>query len=111
MLVYLAAPYSRFPDKARLMRALMEFAGEYMIQHPGVHLVSPLFNHYALELVPALGTDYPFWSEYSRDLLSRCDELLVLRIRGWEQSTGVQDEMKHASDLGIPIELHTIEIY
>lgn len=102
-LVYLAAPYSRIEDKERFMSAFMAWSGQYMLDNPGTHLVSPLFNHYSLDKVPGLAGDYAFWGDYSRNLLVRCDELWVLMAPGWEESTGVGDEIDSANKFGLPV--------
>jgi hypothetical protein len=104
MLVYLAAPYSNAEDKDALMRQIMKTSGEYMMTRPGEHVVSPLFNHYSLSLVEGMGGDYAFWKNYSRDLLRHCDKVIVLMLKGWRDSTGVNDEIELADMLNIPME-------
>lgn len=106
MLVYLSAPYSEIEDKARLMQLVMRVSGEYMVRNPGAHVVSPLFNHFSLPLVPELGSGYDFWKEYSMDLLRRCDRILLLKYPGWEYSTGVQDEL----EVGRRLNLFTVAV-
>jgi hypothetical protein len=103
MLYYLAAPYTRVDDREALMRDVMRFSGELMVKNPGHHVVSPLFNHYSLNHVPALGVDYNFWKSYSQDLLKRCDALIVLTYDGWLDSTGVTDEINFARSLGLVV--------
>ena len=102
-LVYMAGPYSGLGDKDVLMSKYMKISGMYMMENPGHHVVSPLFNHYSLHLVPGMGGDYNFWGDYSRNLLKRCDLMLVVMFHGWEESTGVQDEIKTARAAGVPI--------
>lgn len=103
-LVYLAGPYSKAEDKNKLMEQVMTVAGKYMIANPGSHVVSPLYMHYALPFTPEMGSDYNFFGDYSRNLLRRCDLLLVVMLDGWDESTGVADEIATAEKLGIPIE-------
>lgn len=103
MLVYISAPYTHIEDKVALMAALMKAAGSYMVANPGSHVVSPLYNHFALPLVPALGKDWAFWSSYSIDMLRRCDMLLVLQYDTWMMSTGVKEEIALANQLKLPI--------
>jgi|SRR6478736_5348109 len=98
-LIYLAGPYTQVPDKEMFMSSLMRFSGQFMLNNPGKHIVSPLFNHFSLGLVPGLAGDYAFWGAYSRNLLRRCDTLLVIMYLGWEESTGVQDEIRLATEL------------
>lgn len=105
MLVYLSAAYTQVPDKNILMQDVMRFAGEWMLVHPDHRVVSPLFLHYSLPWVPGLGADYNFWGDYSRELLSKCEMLVVFRAPGTniDESVGVQDEIRLARELGIRI--------
>jgi hypothetical protein len=112
MLVYLAAPYSKAENKEELMQELMQLISDANTQDceggecQEWHIVSPLFNHFVLKQVPdtEMGADYPFWKEYSRDLLRRCDRLIVYRYPGYAVSTGVADEINLAMELRIPID-------
>lgn len=104
MLVYLSAPYSAIENKAELMRIITHAAGAYMLANKGAHVVTPLYNHFLLGMFPEMGHDYEFWKSYSLDLLRRCDKLVVLKIPGWQKSTGVTDEIRIASELQLPIE-------
>jgi hypothetical protein len=104
ILVYMAGPYSRYPDKEKLMDAFMTTAGKWMLEHPGNHVVSPLYMHYSLKHVPGMSGDYNFFGDYSRNLLRRCDLVVVVMFPGWEESTGVRDEIATAEKCGIPVE-------
>lgn len=50
-----------------------------------------------------LPTDTDTWRTFSITLLKGCDELHVLKIEGWELSSGVQSEIDAAEKLGIII--------
>jgi hypothetical protein len=102
-LVYLAGPYSQYENKEVLMTAIMGISGMYMMKNPGEHVVSPLFNHYSIHLTPGMEGDYNFWGDYSINLLKRCDKVIVVMLPGWDQSTGVKDEIEKATASGIEI--------
>lgn len=104
MLAYLSAPYTAILNKDELMRIVKHAAGTYMLANKGVHVVTPLYNHFLLGMFPEMGQDYEFWKSYSLDLLRRCDKLVVLRIPGWQRSTGVCEEIRVANELQLPIE-------
>lgn len=105
MLYYLASPYSLIENKDQHMQDVMRFALCYMKDNPNVHVVSPLFYHYGLNLVPEVGSDYAFWKNFCLDLLRRCDGLIVHRDPDglWKMSTGLMDEMRIARELGLRI--------
>jgi len=108
MLVYFAAPYSSIVDKDSYMNAIMKCIGEYMLAHPGEHVVTPLVNHFALPHVPLLGTDWNFWKEFSLELISKCSKVVVLVVPG-VTSAGVTAEVAKATEWNIPIEYITYE--
>mmetsp|Transcript_29892 Transcript_29892/g.78819 ORF Transcript_29892/g.78819 Transcript_29892/m.78819 type:complete len:92 (-) Transcript_29892:26-301(-) len=82
VLVYLSGPYSKCADKEHVMNCIMRASGQYILT----------------------GSDYNFRGDYSRDLLQRCDQLLVLKYPGWDESTGVQDEIAFAREKKLPVE-------
>lgn len=98
---YLAAPYGH-PDKkvtqAR-MEAVYAMAAKLMIE--GEHVTTPLFMH---EVVTrhSLPGDFQFWREYCHDMLKCCDEMIILCLNGWEESEGVNDEIKFCIIHNIP---------
>ena len=44
--------------------------------------------------------EWSFWQPLAREYLRRCDELVVLRIEGWEESEGVRAEIEFVAALG-----------
>lgn len=50
-----------------------------------------------------LPTDTDTWRTFSETLLKGCDELHVLMLDGWKESSGVQSEIKAAEKLNIII--------
>jgi nucleoside 2-deoxyribosyltransferase len=101
-MIYLASPYShpdpavreqRFRDVCRTAAALLQ-AGQAVFS-PIAHS-HPLVEH-------GLPTDWAFWQRYDRELLARCDEVVVLMLDGWQESVGVQDEIRFAHELGKPV--------
>ncbi len=101
--VYLACPYTG--DKAEIERRMEKFCRMIAkLQKLGTFVVSPLFMHYVLPYDPSLGKDWQFWKSYSRELLSRCDELHILCLDGWEDSEGIRGEIEIAREFGKPIE-------
>jgi hypothetical protein len=49
------------------------------------------------------------WETFDKNLLERCDGLLVLMLDGWERSVGVQSEIDYARELNMPIGYVTYE--
>ena len=100
---YLGSPYTH-PDpfimEERYLRAMRVLAG---LLREKIWAYSPIVHCHELAKIGALPKDAAFWREYDFYMLSKCDELLVLRIEGWEQSQGLQAEIAEAFRLIIPV--------
>jgi hypothetical protein len=65
--------------------------------------ISPIAHSHVL-VEHGLPTDWAFWERFDKNLLQRCDDLLVLTLPGWQESVGVQAEIRIAKELGKPIQ-------
>jgi len=101
-LVYLASPYSHDLPSVREARFgyACEKAAELM--RDGVFVLSPIAHTHPIAL-NGLPKGWEFWEQYDRRLLAACDEVMVLRLAGWETSKGVQAEIKIALETGMPV--------
>jgi len=50
-----------------------------------------------------LPTTWDYWEAVDRRHLEVCDEVVVLTLPGWQESQGVQAELRIAAALGKPI--------
>ena len=109
-LVYLAVPYTH-PDPAVMeyrFKAVNLVAGILMKQ--GIHIFSPISHTHPIAVECDLPRGFDFWEQYDRAILQVCRKVIVLKLPGWEQSKGVQAEIKIAEELGIPVEyLETVD--
>ncbi|GIW80418.1 MAG: hypothetical protein KatS3mg105_2225 [Gemmatales bacterium] len=101
-MIYLASPYShddptvceqRYRDACRAVAGLL---------HQGLPAFSPIVHSHPL-VQYGLPADWSFWQRYDRELLARCDEVVVLMLEGWEKSVGVREEVRIARELGKPV--------
>lgn len=102
-LIYLASPYShpdpavregRFHEACKMAAVLMREG--YLVFSPIAHS-HPLAAGWGLPLV------FDYWEAFDRRMIAACDELHVLQLPGWQESTGVQAEMEIAFELGKPV--------
>lgn len=108
MLVYVAGPYTaRLEDgsedharTAERMRIFCLCVGAMM--GLGIKSASPLMMHLVRQHTTLPG-DWAYWGDYSMVMLKKCDAMVVLKIEGWEQSTGVKEEMLIAAENDVPI--------
>ena len=101
-LAYLASPYSHKDKKVRLQRFNAVSEAVVKLLHKGVYTFSPIaYNHPMV--IYNLPTDWDFWEKYDVAFLERCDELIVLTLKGWKKSVGVNAEIEIAKKLGVKV--------
>lgn len=102
-MIYLGSPYSS-PDPAiqqqRFERVTQ--AAAWLMQH-GQSVFSPITHSHNIEQHFSYRRDWEFWAKQDLPLMQACDELFILTLEGWERSIGVQAEIEHARELGIPV--------
>jgi hypothetical protein len=99
---YIAAPYG---DKSRdVVEARIQTYEMYdaMLVVLGHFTFSPLDKHHKLKYANIPG-DYKYWEYYCKAMLKLSAGVVVLMLKGWDTSVGVQDEIKYATELGIPV--------
>lgn len=99
---YLACPYGH-PDKNVTNERMTEYEKVDAYLSAGGHLImSPLDKHYKLKHGNMPG-DYGFWRTYCMAMLKLASGIIVIMLDGWETSPGVQDEIKTAMAMGLPV--------
>lgn len=109
-LIYLACPYMHKDDQVIEDRvdAATKTAGLLIAE--GYYIYSPITHSHPISKKVSLPGDWAFWEGYDRVFLKACKGLYVLKVDGWEQSIGVQAEIKIAKELGIPVEYLEYEV-
>ena len=69
----------------------------------GLHIFSPISHTHPIAEAGGLPLGWDFWESYDRAILNACCEVRVLCQDGWEESVGVQAEIKLAEQMGIPV--------
>lgn len=103
-MIYLATPYSH-PDKfieIDRFEKVTKVAAKLLQE--GHHIISPITHGVPLCMVNTnLPSHFQFWEDYCIDLLSRCEEMRILQLSGWERSRGVKAEIEFCNKHSIPI--------
>lgn len=99
---YLASPYTHEDPAVVEERVHLACRAAVDLFRQGRFVFCPII-HCHMVARHGLPTDWEFWAEYARAMLARCDELLVLRLEGWEKSDGVAHEIALAKGMGKPI--------
>jgi len=101
-MIYLASPYSH-PDAAvveRRFEAACQAAAALIRQ--GKTVFSPIAHSHSICRYGLPG-DWRFWQRQDLEYLDACDEVVVLKLEGWQESRGVQAEIAAARALGKPV--------
>jgi hypothetical protein len=102
-MIYLASPYSDPLPQIRQWRFLKVQQFVWVHLQMGRTIISPIV--YGHQFAEIYGAAYAAgaWADFNFGLLSRCDELWILRLPGWEQSGGIALEIEWAKLAGLPI--------
>lgn len=103
-LEYLAVPYTH--DDADIMLYRFNAVNKVAAQliREGRFIFSPISHTHPIAEHGDIPRSWDYWNTYDRVILSFCKKLVVLCLPGWEQSIGVQAEIKIAEELGLEIE-------
>jgi len=102
-LIYLASPYSH-PSK-KIMHDRFEKVlrlAAYLIRK-GMFVFSPIAYGHVMAGKYKMPTDWKYWLAFDEKLISKCDKLMVLKLKGWNKSKGVQAEIKIDKKYKIPV--------
>jgi hypothetical protein len=103
-LIYLACPYMHKDEAVKVARVekATEISAKMMAE--GKYVFSPITHCHPMAMKASLPGDWAFWEGYDRRMIACCNKIVVLKLDGWEQSTGVQAEIKIGEEMGIPVE-------
>lgn len=104
-MIYLASPYTHpdpFIREERYLRACKVLAEQYLAKKRWAY--SPIVHCHELAKIVQLPREASFWGDYNHHMLTYSSALHVLRIDGWMESAGVEQEIKWADELGKPVE-------
>ncbi len=98
-MIYLASPYSHPDPAVREQRFHAACRAAVSLLLAGQPVFSPIAHSHPL-VDHGLPGDWSFWQRYDREMLARCDEVVVLALDGWETRVGVREEIGLARELG-----------
>lgn len=102
-LIFVSSPYSHKDPEIvkRRVDQVCKFCAKKIAE--GFIFFSPIaYGHLMLSYCP-MPSDWEFWKNYCEGFLSKCDEMIVLMLPGWQVSIGVQEEIEFATKKNIPI--------
>ena len=103
-LIYLATLFTHSEHYMQEARFILVTRVAAKMMGEGKYVFSPITHTYPIAEMGKLPGGWEYWEGYDRCMIAACDKLMVLRLPGWETSTGVQAEIRIAQDHGIPVE-------
>jgi len=102
-MVFVSAPYSHPIKQVTDMRvrAVAKYCAELLKN--GTSCLTPITAGTCILEHTKLPSDFEFWKKMSFDMLEVCNEMHVIMLEGWNESTGVAAEIEFAKSRNIPI--------
>lgn len=102
-LIYLGAPYSH-PDRQVMLDRVDKInrAASFLMRE-GIYVYSPISHTHPIAMSGGLPTGWDFWEGFDTAMLSACRALVVLKLPGWDTSTGISNERAISERLSRPI--------
>jgi nucleoside 2-deoxyribosyltransferase len=102
-LVYLATPYSKFPDgmEAAFIEAAM-LAGRLLLA--GVKVYSPIAHTHPIAVYANINPlDHKIWLPFDEAMMEAADALVVAEMRSWSTSFGIAHEIEYFTRADKPV--------
>lgn len=102
-LIYLASPYNHEVEDIRRNRfeIITMIAAHLMKQ--GHLIIAPIVHSHNILKHHNLGCGWEYWAEHDTAILTRCDELWITKMNGWNKSVGIAAEIEIARSLNMPL--------
>ena len=110
-IIYLALPYMHDSKFIMEFRAMVSDVISADLMKQGRLIYAPISACHHIAVKYGLPRDWKFWAAMDEEFIKACGKVLVITLRGWEESTGVTAEIKLAKKYGIPIEYIDPEPY
>ena len=101
--IYLAVPYSDPDSRIRQKRFETVNKVAAALMNKGFLVFSPISHTHPIAEAGRLPLGWEFWKEYDESFIEWADEIHVLKLPGWKESTGVQAEISIAKRQGKPV--------
>ena len=110
-LIYVGSPYTHPDNYIMQLRydAVLDITADLLKQ--GFHVISPIVHCHPLSVKHKMMPDFEFWQRYNFALLSKCDVLLVVPLKSWKESIGLNAEISFAIENNISVEMYQGELF
>jgi hypothetical protein len=111
-IIYLACPYTDENSSLRKRRFQAATDAAARLISKGLIVYSPITMTHPIDSVLAgrgatLGSDY--WVSFDEAFMDACAEMMILRMDGWEKSSGIKREIAYFEKMGKRITFLDVE--
>lgn len=100
--VYLGSPYAKYPGGlAEAARIVAACAGQLMLR--GLNIYCPIAHGHAVSGQAELPREWEFWKKQDQPLIDGAAAIIVLEMKGWYDSVGLNYEVSEFIKAGKPI--------
>ena len=101
--IYLACPYAHTDQAVREARVDAADMMAAQLMEQGHVVFSPLSHSHRIAHYIDNHLDHDFWLNQDLSFIDWCDEVMVLKLDGYEKSRGVRVEIDYAVQIGKPV--------
>lgn len=102
--LYLAGPYSHPEESVRHERFVKLNVLSGLLMAQGNIVFSPISMTHPIATMCDLPLGFDFWEAQDRAFIEWCDALYVAMLPGWDESVGVEKEVRIAKEMGKPVD-------
>ncbi len=103
-IMYLASPYTHMDKEIQHMRYLAVRDTTAQLMRGGEFVFSPIVHCHPMAVSCDLKGDIDFWRDYDFTMIEALPRFGILKLPGWLQSEGIEEEKAHALSLGRVVE-------
>ncbi len=100
-MIYLAQPFKHKKLEVEEARFNLAVACAAELIQRGYFVYSPIVNSYPQNKTFVESQDFSFWRPFDFHMLSKADQLWIMKIEGWRESVGLAAEIDFAKAMGI----------
>jgi len=110
-IIYLALPYMHENKFIMEFRAMVSDVIAADLMNQGKMVFAPISMCHHISVKYGLPGHWEFWKEMDEEFIKISGKVLVITLKGWQDSVGVNAEMELAKKYGVPIEFIDPEPY
>ncbi|MEE9598198.1 MAG: DUF1937 family protein [Acidiferrobacterales bacterium] len=100
---YVATPYSKYPEGVTAAFTEACRATAALLKH-GIRVYSPIAHTHPIAIHGGLDVkDLSIWLPADRPLMQAAVGMIVVKMKGWEESTGIAHEIEAFKKAGKPV--------